>query len=816
MRNVIVISLIAAASFMTVAIFFLSEHYGFEEPEDDFVDVHALNTSGFKLIPKSIKAVSSEFYNSSKAPIIGILTMPPPAINPMPGKAIIPTCYVKWLETSGAIVVPVPFDVPNEQLELFFKNINGLMITGGRSVLMRENKSEPIYEYVDLTNITIPNNPQITSLLNDIGKAAIMQNATENTTNEEPNKGKTRFLQDKPVDQQATEANPSPTTANPADNSTILTFDNNVTIVVGKNDTTENVTSSNQPPTNSSDNTTNQTNSTKPVKYKKFLTKFAQAIHFFVNKSMEATENGDHFPIFGVCLGLEGIVLHFEKDIQDLQYLRRVHLSFGEYLDGAGVITEHARKSRMYSEFPSISLLKESIFFYHHQFCIDYDNTMRDLSHLITPLTYFYDESGQRYITSLEFKKYPFYGIQFHPEKISYEWRVEINRTKGAIMAAFNLAYAFVQDCKKSKHVFNESLFTDLTAYHFETSDKSTIYNSVVAIKSSYYRRFFEKYNNPNATNTTDKAGTANKTHHKHHHKNKTRADSPQNDKNRTHADGQKKVQKRTHHHPTNQTAAPAQAQQRKHHRPKVNPNQLQNKTSLKVNKQQNQGKQNSPPNQQNSTKIAKQIKKVKQGNTTNNTSTNTQNNLKRSHKKNKIRKENLNNVTNGTAQSPSSQANQTNVTEQANATPTQENKVNPTFLSKDNKPLEPSQQANIKPDAKDIEKSVNPAVNDKANDGLLDNQVKEASKAQTPTTQEAEVKVYVSDTIPVPLQNEVIQENLSPIQENASPQEPINNPAMNTEASGSTDAPAQVEIPASAQFNLEERPESPSADTAF
>jgi GMP synthase-like glutamine amidotransferase len=33
--------------------------------------------------------------------------------------------------------------------------------------------------------------------------------------------------------------------------------------------------------------------------------------------------------------------------------------------------------------------------------------------------------NGTEFISSFEHKKYPFYGVQFHPEKNAFEWKVE-------------------------------------------------------------------------------------------------------------------------------------------------------------------------------------------------------------------------------------------------------------------------------------------------------------------------------------------------------------------------------------------------------
>lgn len=58
-----------------------------------------------------------------------------------------------------------------------------------------------------------------------------------------------------------------------------------------------------------------------------------------------------------------------------------------------------------------------------HEQCLTEANFTR------SPLTEFYeitttsqDDNGLTFVSSIEAKNYPFWGVQFHPEKILYEW----------------------------------------------------------------------------------------------------------------------------------------------------------------------------------------------------------------------------------------------------------------------------------------------------------------------------------------------------------------------------------------------------------
>jgi gamma-glutamyl hydrolase len=67
-------------------------------------------------------------------PIIGILTQPSKVRQ---GYAYLVASYVKYLESSGARVVPIPFDAPRSQLLDLFNSINGILFTGGGQTLTK-------------------------------------------------------------------------------------------------------------------------------------------------------------------------------------------------------------------------------------------------------------------------------------------------------------------------------------------------------------------------------------------------------------------------------------------------------------------------------------------------------------------------------------------------------------------------------------------------------------------------------------------------------------------------------------------------------
>eukprot|EP01125_Pyxidicula_operculata_P003455 TRINITY_DN1432_c0_g1_i3.p1 TRINITY_DN1432_c0_g1~~TRINITY_DN1432_c0_g1_i3.p1 ORF type:complete len:316 (-),score=58.72 TRINITY_DN1432_c0_g1_i3:68-1015(-) len=80
-------------------------------------------------------AIYCTFGQENERPVVGILTQPTsstglPKFEEM-GYYYIPSSYVKWIESAGGRVVPIPYDADQETLKKIFNSINGLLYPGG-------------------------------------------------------------------------------------------------------------------------------------------------------------------------------------------------------------------------------------------------------------------------------------------------------------------------------------------------------------------------------------------------------------------------------------------------------------------------------------------------------------------------------------------------------------------------------------------------------------------------------------------------------------------------------------------------------------
>ena len=108
-------------------------------------------------------------------------------------------------------------------------------------------------------------------------------------------------------------------------------------------------------------------------------------------------------PTLGICLGHQAIGYHYNAKIVNSKNI----------IHGETSIIRHNNKSLLFNNIPSKFNATR-----YHSLCIDRGFKNNDLN-----ITSWSDDQE---IMSLEHKKYPIYGIQFHPESILTEYGMQI------------------------------------------------------------------------------------------------------------------------------------------------------------------------------------------------------------------------------------------------------------------------------------------------------------------------------------------------------------------------------------------------------
>lgn len=152
--------------------------------------------------------------------------------------------------------------------------------------------------------------------------------------------------------------------------------------------------------------------------------------------AVEANDRGDYYPIWGTCLGFELLsVLTADKNVlsdclaNDI-LLKMDFVESGKMFEPSNYL-DVSLGSKDYSEAMVELMTKENLTYnFHHKCLLEKSLGEASLDKFYRTLAYSTDPSGVRFISAFEAFEYPFFGVQFHPEKPSFEFVVKKDQTK--------------------------------------------------------------------------------------------------------------------------------------------------------------------------------------------------------------------------------------------------------------------------------------------------------------------------------------------------------------------------------------------------
>lgn len=192
----------------------------------------------------------------------------------------------------------------------------------------------------------------------------------------------------------------------------------------------------------------------------------ARAGQFLLNLAIEKNINGVYFPIWGTCLGHEIIINGLTNETNLLSFYNSINVRLKLRLT-------NVEKSKVYNSIDK-DLLEyienEEVLFFSHNYALDierfYENKiLRDFFFITSTVQ---NHEGKKYISSIEGKNFPIYGIQYHPEKSPFEWNESLNisRDPKAIRLSQNYGNFIVNEAKKNDQHFFDKEEEDLYSIH--------------------------------------------------------------------------------------------------------------------------------------------------------------------------------------------------------------------------------------------------------------------------------------------------------------------------------------------------------------
>ena len=176
------------------------------------------------------------------------------------------------------------------------------------------------------------------------------------------------------------------------------------------------------------------------------------------------------FPIWGTCLGHQ--LLAFLSN--NLTYPLTAVRGQTAVLNTIKFVT--ADKGTLFSDMSDKLISKvttgQGIAYFNHHWAVSrdtYDNNknLNGFWKLIGETTSSYNE---KFVSVWEARKYPFYGVQFHPEKAIFEWKVYSDKSYDSIEMTQIIANRFIEKARQSKNVYtSESEFESTNIYNYRT-----------------------------------------------------------------------------------------------------------------------------------------------------------------------------------------------------------------------------------------------------------------------------------------------------------------------------------------------------------
>lgn len=177
--------------------------------------------------------------------------------------------------------------------------------------------------------------------------------------------------------------------------------------------------------------------------------------------AVDANNQGNYYPIWGTCLGLELLsVLSSNKNVLENCLANDMSLTM-DFRDRGRMFAPTSFNGLIevdYSKAIIEALKTKNLTYNHHHFCLTLRGLKEaNLDKFYKPLAFSKDKSGIEFIAAFEALNYPFFAVQFHPEKPPFEFIVKKSQknmphSRDAIAVSRYFADFFVTSAQLNAH----------------------------------------------------------------------------------------------------------------------------------------------------------------------------------------------------------------------------------------------------------------------------------------------------------------------------------------------------------------------------
>lgn len=223
---------------------------------------------------------------------------------------------------------------------------------------------------------------------------------------------------------------------------------------------------------------------------------YRRVVKAILDYAMEANDKGQHFPVLGVCLGYEAILstimgpeYRFIK-ARDMNKMRPIYFTKDAM--------ESSHLLRVFSKKQLQKMSGKKLFYFHHKHAADLSSSITNpkFAENFSVLAAMNSTDHKQIITMVQHKRYPFIGMQFHPEKIQFEHfdRSATNRNIACVVAnqKISLMLRFIVGEKEKNVLTTSDLATHKYRLYYEAEYKN--YDEIVVMLPNEYKPTFQKF----------------------------------------------------------------------------------------------------------------------------------------------------------------------------------------------------------------------------------------------------------------------------------------------------------------------------------
>lgn len=160
--------------------------------------------------------------------------------------------------------------------------------------------------------------------------------------------------------------------------------------------------------------------------------------------------------MWGTCLGFENLAM-FASDDENTVLIGGLHADDENYVLH---FTMEPSASRIFAPLGADAEIfaQKALAYNHHSYGVSPNRFMTDrgLAEMFTPVAISYDNKDTAFVAAMESTKYPFFGVQFHPEKAQaiYYPNTKIDHSEDSLYYNRYFADFFINQCRMNNHKY--------------------------------------------------------------------------------------------------------------------------------------------------------------------------------------------------------------------------------------------------------------------------------------------------------------------------------------------------------------------------